>query len=190
MPSGGAAVSCSTDVSAVRAAKTQWSPTWKLDPLKETVTPCSSTTVVADEAGTVMTPEEPGVRLSRLPPAPDLICPFWSQRRTRRCRVAASATDSCRSAGSDGVNVRVPSSSCTSANRISPGWPVSSRWSSRISTQSPSANPSTTSLPSDAGRTPSPPASTSTTGLATEALSRDHVKVAVPSPPAVCTSIR
>ncbi len=124
-------------------------------------------------------------------PAADLIWPFWSQRRIRRCRAAASVVDWMRSAGSAGVNVIVPSSSCTSANRTSPAQPGSLRlWSSVISTQSPSANRSTESRPSDAGRTPEPAANTSTTGWHTDALSRDHLNVAVPGAAGPCAPRR
>ena len=82
-------------MSAVRAAKTQWSPARKL-PLppaateNETTIPSSSTTSVVACAGTVIRPLAPArSRSTRVVPAPLRTVPAWSQRRTRRCRAAA-----------------------------------------------------------------------------------------------------
>jgi hypothetical protein len=73
--------------------------------------------------------------------------------------------------------------------RISPARPLSSRQSSVISIQSPSAKLSTASLPR-LSTTRCDKSMTLVTRDTTDALSRDHLKVAVPSGPLWWISIR
>ncbi len=178
---------------AVRAAKIQWSPRRKRPPSSasenETTTPCSRTTCVVSEAGTVMRPP-PASTSPISAPVPSWTTPDASQRTTRRWRAAASsASAGCSDAGSAPVNVIVRSASSTVTLRIAPGSPSSSALSSRISTQSSVEIRSTSSLPTDASRS-TVVDTISTTGSTTDAFSRDHLNVAVPGAPPSWISTR
>src|SRR6266545_200430 len=168
------------DASAVRAWKIQWSPRRKRPPAsaseKETTTPCSSTTCVASDAGTGISPPLAS-RSATSAPVASRTTPDWSQRRTRKCRFAASsAFAGWSSGGSAGVNSIVRSASSTVTLRIGPGSKLYSALSSMISTQSLVEMRSTSSLPTDARRR-TIDETISTTGIATDTFTRDHLKV-------------
>ena len=201
MPSGGAWLSSSMLASTVRAANTQWSPLLNWPPAgarpNSTRMPCSRNRRVP-AAGIWISPAAPGaLRSATWLPFSRRTRPAWSQRRTRVLRagsVACWALAGNMPAGKARSNcrVRAPSSTppATRMRRSSPGRLCSSRQSSVTSTQSPSWKRSTSSRPMLSTVMRSRAGLMWLTREATVALSRDHLKVAVPSAPPRCTSTR
>ena len=199
MPRGGASVSCSMLPSATRAAKTQLSPTLNSPPAaraKSTSMPFSSDSWTP-AAGMRMPSELAEVLRSwNVVPSARRTRPDWSQRRMRVWRSAvvrpwASTGKSPAGSGSSRRMERVAESTPSPGRmrRSRPGRPCSSCQSSRISIHSPAWNPSTSSRPMLSTTRRLPPW-ISLTALMMVALSRDHLKVAVPRGPPLWTSTR
>ncbi len=149
----------------------------------------SSTISVVPPAGTLMTPPLASTSSTAFCDASRTI-PFWSQRVTRVWRVA--------SVGSNWPAGRAPSQGEASARRRRPVDLAHDRpgaRTARASRRSPRPsrrvlNRSTASRPGRVTVSSVRDASMASTVDAIDALSRDHLKVAVPSPPGSWTSTR